>query len=144
MYGTWGTNVDAYKQGEPFEIPMQGMGLLAFEKINWPGINTNFKGFGGEEGYIAEKFRRNGGKNLCLPFLKWNHRFNRPNGVKYRLALEDRVWNYFVGWLELTKNPDDEMIISIKEHFKKRIKESIINNIFEEAKKVTLNITKNK
>ena len=114
MYGTWGTNVDAYKQGEPFEIPMQGMGLLAFEKINWPGINTNFKGFGGEEGYIAEKFRRNGGKNLCLPFLKWNHRFNRPNGVKYRLALEDRVWNYFVGWLELTKNPDDEMIISIK------------------------------
>ena len=75
MYGTWGTNRELYDKGEPFEIPMQGMGLLSFEKSNWPGISPHFKGFGGEEGYIAEKFRQNGGKNMCLPFLKWNHRF---------------------------------------------------------------------
>jgi hypothetical protein len=41
-----------------------------------------------------------GGKAICLPQFKWMHRFGRPNGVPYKLALEDRVWNYFVGWLE--------------------------------------------
>ena len=28
MYGVWDKNKAAYEQGEPFEIPMQGMGLL--------------------------------------------------------------------------------------------------------------------
>lgn len=136
MYGTWATNKEEYLKGQPFEIPMQGMGLCSFEKSNWPGINTNFKGFGGEEGYIAEKFRRNGGKNICLPTLKWNHRFGRPNGVPYPLKLDDRIWNYFVGWLEITKDPDHQMIKDIYEHFKKDAKH--IDKILEEAKKTIL------
>jgi hypothetical protein len=140
MYGIWGTNKEAYDAGLPFEIPMQGMGLLAFEKSAWKGINPHFKGFGGEEGYISEKFRQNGGKNLCLPFLKWNHRFGRPNGVKYPLILEDRIWNYFVGWLELTNDPEHIMIKQIKEHFEDKIPSGSIDNILEAAKKITLNI----
>jgi hypothetical protein len=139
MYGIWATNKEKYDLGQPFEIPMQGMGLLAFERNAWKGINPNFKGFGGEEGYIAEKFRSWGGKNICLPQLKWNHRFGRPNGVKYRLTLEDRVWNYFIGWLELTKDPNHQMIQDIKEHFKRRIPESSLNNILEQAKKTIFN-----
>lgn len=139
MYGIWATNAHAYATGQPFEIPMQGMGLLAFKKSSWLGINQNFKGFGGEEGYIAEKFRQWGGKNICLPSLKWNHRFGRPNGVKYRLVLEDRIWNYFIGWMELTQNPNHQMIIDIKNHFKNRIPEWSLNNIFEEAKSLIFN-----
>ena len=72
MYGIWGCNKEAYKLGNPFEIQMQGMGLLAFKKSSWPKICEDFIGFGGEEGYISEKFRQNGGKNLCLPCLQWN------------------------------------------------------------------------
>jgi hypothetical protein len=133
MYGVWATDQQAYNNGLPFEIPMQGMGLLAFKKSEWHGINKHFKGFGGEEGYIAEKFRTWGGKNICLPTLKWNHRFGRPNGVKYPLILEDRIWNYFIGWLELTKDPNHKMILDIKNHFKQRIPENSINNIFNQA-----------
>jgi len=136
MYGIWATDAESYDIGQPFEIPMQGMGLLAFKKSEWPKINNHFKGFGAEEGYIAEKFRQNGGKNICLPQLGWNHRFGRPNGVKYRLVLEDRVWNYFIGWLEITQDPNHQMIKDIKNHFKKRIPEANINNIFEKAKKL--------
>lgn len=136
MYGVWATNQQAYDTGLPFEIPMQGMGLLAFKKSAWHGINQNFKGFGGEEGYIAEKFRQWGGKNICLPTLKWNHRFGRPNGVKYPLILEDRIWNYFIGWLELTKDPNHKMILDIKNHFKQRIPENNINYIFDQAYKL--------
>jgi len=136
MYGIWATDAKAYALGLPFEIPMQGMGLLAFKKSAWQGINSNFKGFGGEEGYIAEKFRQWGGKNICLPSLGWNHRFGRPGGVKYRLVLEDRIWNYFIGWLEITQDPNHKMIQDIKDHFKKRVPEKSIDNIFESAKQI--------
>jgi hypothetical protein len=142
MYGIWATDTKSYITGEPFEIPMQGMGLLAFEKSAWKGINQNFKGFGGEEGYIAEKFRQWGGKNICLPKLKWNHRFGRPNGVQYPLILEDRILNYFIGWLEITQDEDHQMIQDIKNHFKNRVPEWSINNILNQAKLITLNTEK--
>lgn len=143
MYGIWATNQEAYNKQLPFEIPMQGMGLLSFKKSEWHGINQYFKGFGGEEGYIAEKFRSWGGKNICIPQLRWNHRFGRPNGVKYPLILEDRIWNYFIGWLELTKDPNHQMIQDIKNYFKDRVPEWSINNIFEKAKSLILMENKN-
>lgn len=133
MFGVWGTD-DKYKDGEPFEIGLQGMGLCSFEKENWPGINSAFKGFGAEEGYMAEKFRQNGGKNICIPKLGWMHRFGRPGGAKYPLILEDRIWNYFVGWLELTKDPEHEMITGTYEHFKNQIPEGSIDNLLRLAK----------
>lgn len=138
MYGTWATNKEQYDKGEPFEIKMQGMGLCSFERSNWPGINPHFKGFGAEEGYIAEKFRSNGGKNICLPKLKWMHRFGRPEGVKYPLILEDRIWNYFVGWLELTKDPEHEVIQGAYEHFKDKIPPGSIDNILQNAKNLII------
>lgn len=138
MYGTWATDKEAYEKKEPFEIPMMGLGLFSCETKNWLGFNEHFKGFGGEEGYIHEKFRQSGGKAICLPDLGWVHRFGRPNGVKYRLVLEDRIWNYMVGWLEIYKDPNHPMVQSIIEHFKDKIPKGSIQNIFESAKKVVL------
>lgn len=133
MYGIWATNKEAYDAGKPFEIPMQGMGLCSFEKANWVGVNPRFYGFGAEEGYISEKFRQNGGKNVCLPNLKWNHRFGRPAGVKFRLCLEDRVWNYFVGHLELFKDPDHPMIKEVYDYFKDKLPAGRIDRILSKA-----------
>lgn len=138
MYGTWGTDKTKYDEKKPFEITMQGMGLCSFERKNWPGISEYFKGFGGEEGYIAEKFRRNGGKNICLPQLGWVHRFGRPLGVKYPLILEDRIWNYFIGWLEITRDPQHEVIVGAYEHFKDKIPKGSIEVIFNNAKQLIL------
>jgi len=139
MYGIWHHNPEAYAKGEPFEIKMQGMGLCSFEKKNWPGISSHFKGFGGEEGYIAEKFRRNGGKNICIPQLKWVHRFGRPNGVKYPLILEDRIWNYFIGWLEITKDPNHYMIQDTYKHFAQRVSTNTLDHILNSAIATILN-----
>lgn len=138
MFGIWGTNHKAYQLGLPFEIPMMGLGLFSCETKNWLRFNENFRGFGGEEGYIHEKFRRNGGKCICLPQLEWLHRFGRPEGVKYKLILEDRIWNYFIGWLEITKNPDDIMVLSIYNYFRNRIPRENLDNIFNDAKKLIL------
>jgi len=102
MWGTWGTDERADNvDNEPFEIPMQGLGTFACRKSEWLGFNPHFRGFGGEEGYIHEKFRLAGRKTLCLPFMRWVHRFGRPNGVPYPMKVEDRIINYFLGHLEL-------------------------------------------
>jgi hypothetical protein len=138
MYGTWNTNHLGYTSGLPFEIPMMGLGLFSCETKNWLGFNPHFKGFGAEEGYIHEKFRQNGGKAICIPQLRWLHRFNRPNGIKYPLILEDRIWNYFIGWLELKRDPNHEMITSAYEHFKDKIPSGSIDNILNQAKHLIL------
>ncbi len=102
MYGRWayderGADADA----PPFEISLQGLGLFACRRQAWPEFNPEFRGFGGEEGYIHEKFRQSGARTLCLPFLRWLHRFGRPAGVPYSIRWKDRVMNYLVGFDEL-------------------------------------------
>jgi hypothetical protein len=102
MWGTWGTD-DRGKDpnAEPFEIPAQGMGCFSCRKEAWLGFNPKFRGFGAEEGYIHMKYLKAGKMTLCLPFLRWLHRFGRPNGVTYPLLLENKVKNYFIGFDEL-------------------------------------------
>ena len=108
MYGTWGTDDRAKDpDAEPFEIPMQGLGLFVCRREAWPGFNLKFHGFGGEEGYIHEKIRQRGGRTLCLPFLRWLHRFPRPMGIPYKLRWEDRIRNYMIGFRELGLDTGD-------------------------------------
>src|SRR5215211_6583643 len=102
MWGIWQTDPRGQDpEGEPFEIPMQGMGVFSCRKGDWPGFNPMFRGFGWEEGYIHEKFRRAGGRCLCLPWLRWTHRFGRPAGIEYPLTVEEKLRNYVIGHAEL-------------------------------------------
>jgi glycosyltransferase involved in cell wall biosynthesis len=102
FWGTWATDPRGLDpEGEPFEIPMQGLGAFACRKRAWLGFNPRFRGFGGEEGYIHEKFRQAGRRTLCAPWLRWMHRFGRPSGVPYRLTVEDKFRNYVIGHAEL-------------------------------------------
>jgi glycosyltransferase involved in cell wall biosynthesis len=102
MWGTWATDprgVDP--EADVFDIPMQGMGAFACRRSAWPGFNPTFRGFGGEEGYIHEKFRQAGSRTLCVPWFRWLHRFGRPAGVPYRVTREDKFRNYVIGHAEL-------------------------------------------
>lgn len=120
MWGIWGTDKRAENpEAEPFEIPAQGLGCFSCRKDSWLGFNPLFRGFGGEEGYIHEKYRKAGKKTLCLPFLRWIHRFGRPDGVKYPLTLENKVRNYFIGFEELKLDTSP-----IYEHFLKESKQT--------------------
>jgi hypothetical protein len=114
MYGVWGNDPrGADPAAPPFEIGMQGLGAFACRKSAWPGLNPRLRGFGGEEGYLQEKFRRAGGRTLCLPFLRWAHRFGRPMGVPYQNTWEDRIRNYLIIAAELGHDPSPAM-----EHFR--------------------------
>jgi hypothetical protein len=85
----------------PFEIWAQGTGCFLTKKDSWLGYNKLLQGFGGEEGYIAEKYRKNGRKVYCLPFLKWLHRFEKPSGVYYNTGNTSKARNYVLGLSEI-------------------------------------------
>ena len=127
MYGIWACDERGKEPGAaPFDIPMQGMGLFACRRAAWPGFNPKFRGFGGEEGYIHEKFRQRGGRTLCLPFLRWIHRFNRPNGVPYCNTWDDRIRNYVIGFRELGLGTKE-----IEEHFSTLLGPEPAKSIFQ-------------
>jgi glycosyltransferase involved in cell wall biosynthesis len=129
MWGTWATDErGADPEAPPFEIPMQGMGVFSCRRAAWPGFNPTFRGFGGEEGYIHEKFRQLGGRCLCLPWLRWLHRFGRPAGVPYPLAVEDKLRNYVIGHAEL--GLDLEPVL---EHFLESLPEEQVEALAREA-----------
>ena len=125
MYGVWGTDNRALNPAAPpFEIAMQGLGVFACRKSAWPGFNPRLKGFGGEEGYIQEKFRRAGGRTLCLPFLRWIHRFGRPMGVPYENTWEDRIRNYLIIADELGIDPSPAL-----DHFRSHLGHQVAERI---------------
>jgi len=91
---------------KPFEIPGQGLGSFTCRRESWLGFNKYSRGFGGEELYIHEKYRQAGRKAICLPFLKWLHRFGRPEGAKYPLTRYGKVRNYVLEFNELGRDLD--------------------------------------
>ncbi len=129
MWGIWGTDARALDpEGEPFEIWGQGMGVFSCRRKAWPGFNPAFRGFGGEEGYIHEKVRQRGGRVLCLPWLRWGHRFGRPNGVPYTLTVEDKLRNYIIGYTELGLD-----VTPVLEHFAEHMHADIVVTVADQV-----------
>lgn len=131
MQGTWGTDYPkaSYNPSEwqdidipskePFDIHAQGLGVFGCLRGQWLGFNPHFREFGGEEVYIHTKYRNDGRRALCLPFLRWPHRFDNPNKRPYPLSSVAKVRNYVLGHLEngLGLKP-------VYDHFVKRINET--------------------
>ena len=114
MFGQWDVDDRGLNPlGAPFEVPQQGLGVFACRREAWPGLNPRFRGFGGEEGYLHHKFRRLGGRTLCLPWLRWIHRFDRPAGTPYPNRVEDRLRNYLIGCDEMGVDP-----APVEDHFR--------------------------
>ncbi len=130
MYGQWASDPRADDMdAPPFDIEMQGLGLYAFRRDAWPGFHPKFRGFGGEEFYIHEKFRHRGDRTLCLPFLRWMHRFGRPGGVPYRNKWEDRIRNYLLGHAEFGIQTE-----TMEAHFRQLLGAETATRLFREAR----------
>lgn len=127
MFGIWAEDNRA-KAGDPFGIPSMGLGAFACRKDSWLRFNEKFRGFGGEEGYIHDKFRAHGRRTICLPQFQWLHRFQRPAGVPYPLKWEDRVFNYCLGKLELGQD-----VAPVIEHFSTKLSQATLDRCLAEA-----------
>jgi hypothetical protein len=131
MYGRWTLDErlrDA--SGDAFEIPMCGLGLFACRRDRWPGLHPHLRGFGGEEGYLHEKFRRRGGRTVCLPAAGWVHRFARPTGLPYVATWDDRIRNYLIGWRELALDTDE-----VTAHFRALLDDATVDPIVAEVER---------
>lgn len=91
----------AVDRGYPFEIPAMGLGLFLARTGSWLGFNRYMRGFGGEEGYIHTKYRNAGRKCVCLPWLKWVHKFNAPEEINYSVDRRNKTRNYVLGFNEV-------------------------------------------
>lgn len=118
MLGRWSTD-PRQEEYSWFEIMAQGLGIFACRKDCWLGFNPLFRGFGGEEWYIHEKFRKAGRKAICLSDFKWWHSFMQAkrieSGVPYPLSTKDKLRNYVIGFTELQ---DEKRLLEAKQHFK--------------------------
>lgn len=131
MWGIWATDPRGTDpEAEPFDIPMQGMGAFSCRRNAWLGFNPLFRGFGGEEGYIHEKYRQAGARCLCLPFLRWTHRFGRPGGVPYPLTVEEKLRNYVIGFTELGLD-----LAPVTAHFEEHLPEGRTESVVRQALK---------
>lgn len=83
------------------ETPGHGLGMFACRRDAFPGFNEHHHGFGGEELYLHEKFRKNGGKSLMLPALRWGHRFGHRGVSRYPVMLRDKIRNYVNEFIEM-------------------------------------------
>jgi hypothetical protein len=97
---------------DDFQIPAMGLGLFSCRRDAWVGFHPEFKGFGGAEQYIHEKFRQRGNCTRSLGFLKWWHRFAKIGGIKYPVRLEDKLRNTIIAHQELGLPLDD-----VRRHF---------------------------
>lgn len=132
MWGQWQTDErGGDRNNPPFEITSQGMGFFSCRKDSWLGFNKEFRGFGIEEGYIHEKYRQHGKKTLCLPFLRWMHRFGRPNPITYPNDLKERFKNYLIGFKELNLDTKE-----LEQHFSKIISPKEREKINKEVSKL--------
>jgi len=113
MYGTWATDPRVYTT-DGFEIEMQGCGLFACRRDAWPGFHPLLRGFGPEEFHLHQRIRRAGGRCLCLPWLKWCHRFGNPDGARPPgLHPEERLRGHIITHLD-TRAPD---LAEMRRHF---------------------------
>lgn len=122
MFGTWGVDQRGKNpEGEPFEIPQHGLGFFAARRESWLGFRKDFVGFSGGEGYIHEKYRQAGRKVLCLPGVRWVHKFARPHGIPHKPNIEDKIKNHVRGWnelgVDLQTGSRENPLASIAEHY---------------------------
>jgi glycosyltransferase involved in cell wall biosynthesis len=92
---------------DDFPIIGMGLGLFSCRRKAWVGFNQRFRGFGGAEQYIHEKFRRRGNCTRSLGFLKWWHNWTEFEKRTYPVRLEDKLANIIIGRTELGMPLDD-------------------------------------
>lgn len=116
MLGIWSPHPEP---DQPTEIWGAGLGLFVINKNFWPHFHPLHRGFGGEEGYIHEKIRRNGGKVIFHPSIRFWHRYYRV-AVPYPLSKQDKIRNYLLHFFDLYENDPEKLAYEIdrmRKHF---------------------------
>lgn len=100
-----------------FEAPGQGLGLFLTAREHWLQFHLQATGFGAEEMCVHHLYRQAKRKAVILPFLLWQHRFGRPNGIPYTPDRYTKMRNYVLWFQRLGYDLEP-----IRKHFVDEIK----------------------
>jgi hypothetical protein len=100
-YGVWGSDPTLLENDDPYEIELTGMACFAFRTKTMPDVSPLVRGYGSEEGSVAELIRKHGGRNICLPKFGWIHRFDYVGSQRHPAKSSDQIWNFFVAWMHI-------------------------------------------
>lgn len=127
-FGVWASDPRGLDAGAPpFEIPMHECSVMTCFKDAWLGFHTDFRGFGGEEGYIQEKYRQAGLRVLCLPSLRWQYRLGRPARGSDAVGRQARLRNFLLGRLEL-----EQAYYDVLDHLARSMSRDEIDGVLSE------------
>jgi hypothetical protein len=120
MYGVWATDKEGFGNKRDHLIyPCREWEFLDARPTIGLKINKNFRGFGGEEGYIHEKFRQNGRKRQCVPSHNSNGCIDLedPSGVPYSVEVRRQSLELFHWMVGDTRRPQPSNDTRHKESF---------------------------
>lgn len=113
----------------PKEIQTQGLGLFSCRKEAYPGFHAAQQGFGCAESLFCEKFRSRGDHVICLPWLRWKHRFVRIGGAPYEVEKVDVFSNYLLELISAGIDHEEQ-----QSKFESQLGESEIEELRERIK----------
>jgi hypothetical protein len=131
-FGVWSEIVLFGMGGEPQPVPMQGMGFWSVWRTAWPGVPRGMRGFGAEEWCMAERIRQHGGQVLSHPAIGWNHRFAWPKRA-FPLSLDDKVRNYYRGWMSVYQRLDHPRMQEMTAHWQKQMPPEKLHALIKEV-----------
>lgn len=113
MWGIWNYVKPEEMPKEPYDIWATGAGFFATRRDSWLGFNRDFRGFGGETGYIQEKYRKAGRRVVAYPNMQWVHFYvTQGRKIPYPIKTLEKIQNYIIGFTELGLDLEP-----IKNHF---------------------------
>lgn len=130
FFGVWHNNPQIADK-PIFEVEGHGSAYTLMKKEYYPFFSPHFLGFAGEELYLHEKVRRNGGRCYLHKALGWVHRFHRTKPATYRLLIEDKLRNYLIASYEVGWN-----IKQCCDYFKHRVPEALYEKTLDEVKTI--------
>jgi hypothetical protein len=131
-FGVWSPVQKRDATREPMEVPMQGMGFWSVWRTAWPGVPTGMAGFGAEEWCLAERIRQHGGRVISHPAVQWGHRFAWPKRT-FTVSLEDKVRNYYRGWLSVYRRLDHPQMQAMTAHWQTQMPPEKLQGLIKEV-----------
>jgi glycosyltransferase involved in cell wall biosynthesis len=134
FFGIWFTDPELPKI-KIKEIEGHGSAYTLMKREHYPYFSKHFSGFSGEELYLHQKVRNNGGKCYTHQELGWIHRFMRSKPITYSLTLNDKLRNYLVASYEIGWS-----IKQCCDYFKPKLAKDQFDNVLSDVKDVFPNI----
>jgi len=130
FFGIWFTDPELPKI-KIKEIEGHGSAYTLMKREHYPYFSKNFRGFSGEELYLHQKVRNNGGKCYSHQELGWTHRFLRSRPITYTLTLNDKLRNYLVASYEMSWS-----IKQVCDYFKRKLLADHYKNVLDDVKEL--------